>query len=170
MFEKIHKMKNKKGFTLVELIVVLVILAILAALLVPAMTGYIDKANKEKVVAECRMVVMAAQTEASEAYGKVTSTSAGAATTAANITAKMDKDNIKSLAEVKGFFDVTVDATGKITKVRYTNSGFTCVYSASEVKNAQGTVTTEAGYNTKKVGDGDYAAVQQDAVNPASAS
>lgn len=170
MFEKIRKMKNKKGFTLVELIVVLVILAILAALLIPAMTGYIDKANKEKVVAECRMVVMAAQTEASEAYGKVTSTSAGAATTAANITAKMDKDNIKSLAEVKGFFDVTVDATGKITKVRYTNSGFTCVYSASEVKNAQGTVTTEAGYNTKKVGEGDYAAVGQDAVNPASAS
>ena len=35
MFEKIRKMKNKKGFTLVELIVVLVILAILAALLVP---------------------------------------------------------------------------------------------------------------------------------------
>ena len=36
MFEKIRKMKNKKGFTLVELIVVLVILAILAALLIPA--------------------------------------------------------------------------------------------------------------------------------------
>ena len=66
MFEKIRKMKNKKGFTLVELIVVLVILAILAALLIPALTGYIDKANKEKVVAECRMVVMAAQTDASD--------------------------------------------------------------------------------------------------------
>lgn len=46
MFEKIRKMKNRKGFTLVELIVVLVILA---ALLIPAMTGYIDKANQEKV-------------------------------------------------------------------------------------------------------------------------
>ncbi len=43
MFEKIRKMKNKKGFTLVELIVVLVILAILAALLIPALTGYIDR-------------------------------------------------------------------------------------------------------------------------------
>ena len=30
---------SKKGFTLVELIVVLVILAILAAMLVPALTG-----------------------------------------------------------------------------------------------------------------------------------
>ena len=63
------KLKNKKGFTLVELIVVLVILAIMAALLVPALTGYIDKANQEKVIAECRSVVMAAQTTASEYYG-----------------------------------------------------------------------------------------------------
>ena len=37
---------KKNGFTLVELIVVLVILAVLAALLVPALTGYIDKAAK----------------------------------------------------------------------------------------------------------------------------
>lgn len=70
MFEKIRKMKNQKGFTLVELIVVLVILAILAAMLVPALTGYIDKANEEKVIATTRQVVMAAQTEVSEAYGK----------------------------------------------------------------------------------------------------
>lgn len=68
MFEKIRKMKNQKGFTLVELIVVLVILAILAAMLVPALTGYIDKANKEKVIATTRQVVMAAQTEVSEKY------------------------------------------------------------------------------------------------------
>ena len=65
------KVKSKKGFTLVELIVVLVILAILAALLIPALTGYIDKANKEKVVSETRMVVMAVQTVASEAYGQL---------------------------------------------------------------------------------------------------
>lgn len=70
MFEKIRKMKNQKGFTLVELIVVLVILAILAAMLVPALTGYIDKANNQKIVATTRQVVMAAQTEVSEAYGQ----------------------------------------------------------------------------------------------------
>ena len=40
--------EDKKGFTLVELIVVLVILAILIALLVPTLTGYIDNANKKK--------------------------------------------------------------------------------------------------------------------------
>lgn len=63
--------KNKKhrgGFTLVELIVVLVILAILAALLIPALTGYIDKAKKKQVVAETRMIHSAIQTVVAEVY------------------------------------------------------------------------------------------------------
>jgi prepilin-type N-terminal cleavage/methylation domain-containing protein len=37
--------RDRKGFTLVEVIVVLVILAILAAIAIPALTGYIDKAK-----------------------------------------------------------------------------------------------------------------------------
>lgn len=60
--------KHRCGFTLVELIVVLVILAILAALLIPALTGYIDKAKKKQVVAETRMIHSAIQTVVSEVY------------------------------------------------------------------------------------------------------
>lgn len=63
------KENKKKGFTLVELIVVLVILAILAALLIPALVGYIDKAKEKQVISETRSCVMAAQTYADEQYG-----------------------------------------------------------------------------------------------------
>lgn len=133
MFEKIRKMKNKKGFTLVELIVVLVILAILAALLIPALTGYIDKANKEKIISETRMVVMAAQTELEDIYAKGTSNtnSAFSGATISEFTSGTGSD-IKALAEVKGTIkSVEYDAHGKISKVVYANSGKTCTYSAS---------------------------------------
>lgn len=37
--------RNKKGFTLVEMIVVIAIIGVLAAMMVPSLLGYIDKAN-----------------------------------------------------------------------------------------------------------------------------
>ena len=129
MFEKIRKMKNKKGFTLVELIVVLVILAILAALLIPALTGYIDKANKEKVVAECRMVVMAAQTEASELYGKANGGKLAWETgDSAKVTAKAFDDAVTKLSETKGDFAIVLTEGGKVKSVQYWNSGWTITF------------------------------------------
>ncbi|MCI7640714.1 MAG: prepilin-type N-terminal cleavage/methylation domain-containing protein [Subdoligranulum variabile] len=142
MIEKIRAMKNKKGFTLVELIVVLVILAILAALLIPALTGYIDKANKEKVTAECRMVVMAAQTEASEQYGALDSTVAEAQK-AQKIADAMKVADIKKLSETNGSFAIKVDGAGKVRSVEYYNNGFKCTYTsdASSYVVAPGTAT-----------------------------
>ncbi len=96
----LKKMKNnKKGFTLVELIVVLVILAILAALLIPALTGYIDKAKRKSIVAETRQVVMAAQTLVDEKYG---SNVAGTAVTVGEKDTDITYSQIKALAEVPG--------------------------------------------------------------------
>ena len=125
------KLKDKKGFTLVELIVVLVILAILAALLVPTLTGYIDKANKEKVVSETRMVVMAAQTELSEAYGKAGAGEKIAVSATDNATLTKA---ITTLAEIKGEAKFKVEATesAKITKVTYDDGNFVCVFNASD--------------------------------------
>lgn len=69
------KRTNKKGFTLVELIVVLVILAILAAILVPALLGYIDRAKKQQIVLNAKSALTAAQAEMSSMYGTDTSLS-----------------------------------------------------------------------------------------------
>lgn len=152
MLSKIRALKEKKGFTLVELIVVLVILAILAALLIPALTGYIDKANDQKVIATTRQVVMAAQTEVSTAYGaaadgKLDGSKADLALDSATKTDGVVPGEIAVLAEVatstgteaapaytmKTGISGTVawDENGHVTKVVITQSGRTCTYNGT---------------------------------------
>lgn len=128
MLEAIRERREQKGFTLVELIVVLVILAILAAMLVPTMTGYIDRANQDKLVAETRMIVMAAQTIASEQYG------AGDAGETINTTHSSSDgvdsiyQEIKELAETKEDFQVTI-TDNQVDNVTYPETGdVRCVY------------------------------------------
>ena len=48
------KILNKKGFTLIELIVVILILAILAAILVPSILNYVGQAEDAKDQANAR--------------------------------------------------------------------------------------------------------------------
>ena len=43
------KRNNKKGFTIVELVIVIAVIAILAAVLIPTFTGIITKANQSAV-------------------------------------------------------------------------------------------------------------------------
>lgn len=135
------KLKNnkKKGFTLVELIVVLVILAILAALLIPALVGYIDKAKEKQVTAETRQVVMAAQTLVDEEYGKLPLNSGTIITVAAGGTIELT--DVADLAEVPVANITSVTVTdSRVTGVQYVN-GKTCVYAWTAV--AGGTYTIQ---------------------------
>lgn len=62
--------KNKKGFTLVEIIVVLVIIGLLLALAVPAVMKYIGQAADTKVESQVRAGYIAAQTVVTDEVGK----------------------------------------------------------------------------------------------------
>lgn len=133
---KRFKRDGKKGFTLVELIVVLVILAILAALLVPALTGYIDKAKDKQIIAETRQTVMAAQTLVDEMYAKGDSTDkievgAGKDIEFSKVAAlaEVPVDNINSIT----VDDVEIDGETRhsvVSEVVYEKDGKTCTYTA----------------------------------------
>ena len=150
------KNNKRRGFTLVELIVVLVILAILAALLVPALTGYIDKAKKNQVIAETQMLTQAAQTELSSLYATdefaeqniyESYTIASKDGTAFSIGSgnqlltnlKERYNSIVKLSEVPslnsdtGNFAIWADKSGKITFTFYRDGkGYTGIYSAED--------------------------------------
>ena len=76
LLKKLQKKSNKKGFTLVEIIVVLVILAILAAIAVPSVLGYVNEAKEERYIQEAHSIYVVIQTEEakSEALGETTPT------------------------------------------------------------------------------------------------
>ena len=91
--------KNNKGFTLVELIVVLVILAILASMLIPALTGYIDKARNTQLMVMAKSLYTATQSVTSEAYASGEFTIEG--TSSNTPTNRPDIKKIISLSELK---------------------------------------------------------------------
>ncbi len=64
--------KKKKGFTLIELMAVIAIVAILAAVLVPTVSGYIDRSKKTALITQIRSVVNAV-----EVYDSTASVSVG---------------------------------------------------------------------------------------------
>jgi prepilin-type N-terminal cleavage/methylation domain-containing protein len=64
------KSKNKKGFTLVELVIVIAVLAIIAAIAIPTVNNVIDSANKSADEANAQTIELALKTAHAEATTK----------------------------------------------------------------------------------------------------
>ncbi len=124
-------MKDEKGFTLVELIVVLVILAILAAILVPALLGYIDRARNGQYLEEAHSIYTAIQVLEDEKYAKN-------AAPVKNLTVSADADSVNNMVsptKVDGTkTTITLKGTGTTAHEDYTVKSLHLVFTSQNTK------------------------------------
>lgn len=110
-------MKNKKGFTLIELIVVIAILGILSLFLVPSFMGYAEDAKEQVAKSNTRTVWSAANAVlASGKYDPIN-----------------DSEGLNDLVKdelgdsFRGEIDVVL-ANGILHDISYTSNGYYCEY------------------------------------------
>lgn len=135
---------NKKGFTLVEIIVVLVIIAVLAASAIPTMIGFVTDAKKKAEVANARAAYIACQAVITEEYamgnykdeykgkcyhiGNFYENPGGTGGSAWSEDAKEFQKKLRKLIPEQDMKDswVRIDecTDGKIEQITYGNTGF----------------------------------------------
>lgn len=123
----LKKVQSKKGFTLIELIVVIAILAILAAVLIPAINGWVKKAD----VNATKNNAATAKSAASILYtgvqsGEITASGVTFPVTITEASTGAAKDEFVKLAPnipTNDKYSIVIDAEGKITGTYTSKSG-----------------------------------------------
>ena len=127
--------KLKKGFTLVELVVVIAVIAILAGVSVGAYFGITDSANTSKCQQEAKGIVTAMQLIASDPEVKGISLSSTGLTVANAVSKGSDLDSLEEIIEAQTGLDynfVTADiTTATADPTLYIVTGTTGKYSVS---------------------------------------
>lgn len=133
----LKKANGKKGFTLVELVVVIAILAILAAIAIPTINNLISDANKStdmanaqtiEVAIKTNIAQVAAKTEGATLSGGVETGSVEDMLTKAGGTFQLRSDILKCKTKTDKFFynpttgTVTPKATGDTGEIDLTNA------------------------------------------------
>lgn len=125
-----NKLKNnKKGFTLVEIIVVLVILAVLAAAAIPTMLGFVEDSKGKAEIANARAAYIACQSIATEmeaAGGGATTTFASTQytigkTSGSSVQGKLDQMLGTDLAGAKVTVKLNDPNKAKVDSIEYTS-------------------------------------------------
>lgn len=120
MKKSIALRNSKKGFTLVEVIVVIAIIAILAAITIPTMLGFVEKANEAQALTDARAVFVAAQAEAMSSGTQFGGTITADDATAINVWIGED------LATAENTTVTTI--SGKVTEMTFDAGDYTATY------------------------------------------
>ena len=107
----LNKKRKKKGFTLVELMAVVAIIAISAVVLVPTVSGYINRSKKVAIVSQVRIALGAVETYNATAKDPV----ADGSTISAAVTKIADEDILKG-SDVDRIGTMTVTQAKLINK------------------------------------------------------
>ena len=114
------KKTNKKGFTIVELVIVIAVIAILAAVLIPTFAGVVEKANISAALQGGRNAYTAIMAETNATWASVTAVDGASHVVTAS---SVDLDDY-----ITNISSATYD-TGKITVT--TSTGVTVTITAT---------------------------------------